>query len=176
MLIYQFNSTAQLEGYNTVNIPYEEITPIEVSRINDTVFCIVNKYGHIRKDSLANGIYIVKSITGLIWEHFSLKNSKLNGQYILYYEDGKIKIIENYVEGKKEGGITKYSYTGKIKKSGYIKENKFIGQEYSYWLNGKIARIIIRTENSDWRGIRNHYNKNGIPISEEEFNKLSFEK
>lgn len=118
IFIFQFGSIAQLDGFNVVHIPNEEVVPIEISRSHDTLFCVVNQYGVLIKDSLEDGIYVLNSTAGITWEIFCIKNTNLHGEYIHFYENGNLKLIENYRDGDGNGIVVRYSSTGKISETG----------------------------------------------------------
>lgn len=68
----------------------------------------------IKKYTDYSGIYLVYYDSGLIKEINNIKNGKLNGEYIDHFDDGTIRITCNYIDGQLDGELKKYYPNGKL--------------------------------------------------------------
>ena len=90
---------------------------------------------------------------------FELKKTKLNGEYKLFYENGKIETIENYINEKRVGLKTNFYKSGKIRDSviyrldtaqnGHIFSNKIFLK--TFYENGNYKKI----QTFDSLGVKN---------------------
>jgi TonB family protein len=75
--------------------------------------------------------------------HHSLtKGDTLNGEWIRYYENGKIEIKGSYLNGKKHGEWTYFYKNGQIKQQGKYVLNNQSGKWLSYFENGEIKEEL----------------------------------
>ena len=47
-----------------------------------------------------------------VFTKYFIFNGKKEGEYILYYYSGQVKVICNYIDNKKEGGYKEYEKNG----------------------------------------------------------------
>lgn len=79
--------------------------------------------------------------TEIIEIEYILKDGKLNGEVINYYENGNIRRIGTFKNDQREGEFIEYDENGD-KSSEYIcKNDKIEGKASYYYSNGKIKRI-----------------------------------
>ena len=108
-----------------------------------------------------NGKYVTKYDNGNIKTITHYKNGKLDGEYEEYYKNGNIKIKCNYKDGKLEGEYKEYFENGNIKsKSNYIND-KLNGKCIEYFENGNIF-IKCSFKNDKLNGSYFLYYKNNI--------------
>ena len=80
----------------------------------------------------------------------------------MYYENGNLEEIGNYVDNKLEGKVLQYYEDGKLEETGTYKNGKIDGEYFHYDKVGKLVEKQIY--------------KNGNLISIEEFQKVEGEK
>ncbi len=103
--------------------------------------------------------YKVESTGVLVSEGF-LSNGKKHGSWISYYpNDGKIKDVENYVNGTLNGVTLTFSNRGSIDKREHFRNGRRHGMSGEY----KFGRPIKETEYSDGKlnGVHKEYFNNG---------------
>jgi antitoxin component YwqK of YwqJK toxin-antitoxin module len=74
---------------------------------------------------------------GVLAMECTYKHNEQDGLYKEYYTDGKVRLIQEYVEGTKHGKYTSYFPNGKVFNDGYFvngkaKELKFYNREGKY--------------------------------------------
>jgi hypothetical protein len=67
------------------------------------------------------------------------KDGKLNGKYTWYYENGKISEAGNFKNGERDGKLEFYYENGKPKEVSNFKDGKLNGRSAGYYENGKIG-------------------------------------
>lgn len=73
------------------------------------------------------------------YREFTISNGKINGEYIIYHNDGQILMKCNYVNGKLNGEqINFYEKDKLFSKSNFI-EDDLDGEYIYYHLNGEIS-------------------------------------
>lgn len=123
--------------------------------------CDINKYDYIlNKTAFCNKtseeIFVCKDVTqkllsGRIIEYFpdgkntknyfTVKDGKLNGKHISYYENGQVKWDGAYKDGKEEGFIKVYYENGVLKREVFFQDGKLNGFVKDYYENGKIKTV-----------------------------------
>jgi antitoxin component YwqK of YwqJK toxin-antitoxin module len=79
---------------------------------------------------------------GKIYRLQSIKNKKTHGDYIEYYESGKIKSKIKYVDGKEQGDYIYYYESGMINYSGNYLDGLIQGDQIWYYESGKIKSRV----------------------------------
>jgi antitoxin component YwqK of YwqJK toxin-antitoxin module len=103
-----------------------------------------NKKGKIyRLQSIKNkkthGDYIEYYESGKIKSKIKYVDGKEQGDYILYYESGEIRrIITKYVDGKEQGDDIWYNESGKINRKSKYVDGKRQGEEIGYYESGSV--------------------------------------
>ena len=101
-------------------------------------------------------------------EEFALKDDKIEGEVILYYECGAVKEKLGYKNGEREGKGESYYISGKIKNK-YTHQNDLLQGEYvSFYENGAIESKR-NYEKGYFNGPYHEYHANGKPLSEGEY-------
>lgn len=67
----------------------------------------------------------------------------LNGKSISTNQEGKVVAVGNYNNGKLEGTFVSYYDNGKVKSKKYIKEGKETAQSIFYNIKGKIEKYVL---------------------------------
>jgi antitoxin component YwqK of YwqJK toxin-antitoxin module len=72
---------------------------------------------------------------------YDVVNGRKHGNFMLYYETGKIE-IEGTIENNKNAGLWRYYYpNGQIESEGYFKNDLVDGKWVWYYENGKVKEI-----------------------------------
>ncbi len=80
---------------------------------------------------------------GGVVEQKCWKNEQPDGEWLLFYENGKLRLQGFYLGGKLEGVLKTYSPEGKLRTQGVYKDNRKEGEwEYYDW-EGRLVRKII---------------------------------
>lgn len=104
--------------------------------ITEYIFILTNKNGIFDKDNGEKIVYWEDS--DLVRYRYNLKNGLLHGKYSIYFDDGSLSILGEYVNGKKNG-VWRYFYENGSKMSEYfMKDDTKEGKYTSYHENGKI--------------------------------------
>jgi hypothetical protein len=82
------------------------------------------------------------------WEEFKLNNGILNGDYIVFHENGKMFSKTNYLNGKIDGDDKKYYLSGAIKTVDLYKNGVKYGNSKEYFESGQI-RYESKIENEE---------------------------
>lgn len=84
-----------------------------------------------------NGYYIVGD-SSKKWEEFSVKEGLLNGDYIVYHNNGKVFTHSKYFKGKLHGEDLLYYSSGKLKKFSAYNTGKIYGKIIEYYEGGQV--------------------------------------
>jgi antitoxin component YwqK of YwqJK toxin-antitoxin module/Tfp pilus assembly protein PilF len=96
----------------------------------------------------SKGLYDIKGGKEGYWEFFS-KNGVLTskgnhadnmviGEYISYYNNGKIEYKSNYVNDSLSGYYSEFHKNGQLKRQGWNKDGKANGEWHSYYIDGTL--------------------------------------
>ncbi|UZR99902.1 toxin-antitoxin system YwqK family antitoxin [Chondrinema litorale] len=71
----------------------------------------------------------------------SLENGLRNGEFVQYDNDGNLQLINNWIDGKRNGYYTSYFKNGKVEKKGFFKDDS-LSSEYTFFdsLGNKIEK------------------------------------
>ena len=94
------------------------------------------------------------------------KEVKVKEKY--FYEDGKLKMEGDFLDGKREGEWQAYFDNGQLQSEGFFKANKRIGVAKVYYPNSKL-RYEGQYENDKEVGHWKFYNEQGQLIKEQDF-------
>lgn len=101
--------------------------------------------------------------TNIIEKIINWKNHKYNGETIINYSDGKLKIIIPYNNNVINGHLKFYYPSGKLLSDSYFNNNILDKNEFYYYENGNLQYEILW---DDGKLIYlKHYNQDGILIS-----------
>lgn len=82
------------------------------------------------------------------WEEFKLNNGVLNGEYIVFHENGKMFSNTSYSNGKINGEDKKYYLSGALKNVDLYKNGVKYGKSKEYFESGQI-RYESKIENEE---------------------------
>lgn len=110
-----------------------------------------------------------KEIDGFIWNYHPngnysyagrVKNGEANGIQTLYYDNGKVEIKSNFLNGKLHGTLTKYDYEGNtIYIENYL-NGALNGQKTEFYRNGN-KKATLNYKNDKLEGTIAEYWENG---------------
>ena len=98
-------------------------------------------------------------------------NGKLNGKQTGWFENGQLSFIANWKNNKYDGDFKTWHQNGQISDEYTYKNNLIIGTEKHWFENGNLkSEIIYKTPNSNVGGVKNgtvkNYYENGLIESE----------
>lgn len=99
---------------------------------------------------------------GLLTEEFNYLNDSLHGNYLLYYENGQVKIEGYYNMGLYDSTWTYFDITGMKVGDGSYKNGS--GLQRAFYPNGKL-RLTVPYENNKRNGYEIWYNQEGIEVN-----------
>jgi len=82
------------------------------------------------------------------WEEFKLNNGILNGEYVVYHENGKMFSNTTYLNGKINGEDKKYYLSGALKNVDLYKNGVKYGKSKEFFESGQI-RCELKIENEE---------------------------
>ena len=83
--------------------------------------------------SKMDSTYLKINIQGDTIEKVDYKDGKIDGQRILYYDNGQVKIVENYLEDQYNGPYQSFFENGSPKQLGSFKNGEFEGELKTYY-------------------------------------------
>jgi len=86
---------------------------------------------------------------------YSLLNGKLNGKFIKYYENGKIEIIKNFINGIENGEHKEFNEKGNILYEGIMKNGKRNGIFTYYYYDEDNDELILKLTTNYIEGKKN---------------------
>lgn len=89
-----------------------------------------------------------------------LNGNQITGIRKTYYENGSVKDIDNFKNGKAEGSAKRYYENGALKSEMSFKNGKAEGIRKTYYENGTLKTEIIYSNNKP-NGILKDYDENG---------------
>lgn len=154
-----------------------------LSHEGDIPDMIINRYNMANqlvgkteyKNNQPEGIHIAYNTKGnLILQGYFHNNIFTPEIYRMYYENGNLRIEENYKNAKLEGQVKEYYENGNIKSEKYYKESKLEGVVKEYFENNTLKSELLY-KNNVLEGISKIYNEDGILIEESTYssNKLN---
>ena len=113
-----------------------------------------------KTDFAREGWYTVSNPAGQVIEAAQYLNDTLNGQRILFYDNGDTSVVENYQNGGFEGPYRRFYETGTLKQVGQYVDNLMEGFWQSYHENGQLKEKV-QFHNNDENGAFIEYHSNG---------------
>jgi antitoxin component YwqK of YwqJK toxin-antitoxin module len=93
------------------------------------------------KGELYTGLVLDESKTGRVITSFRCINGKIEGEYLNYYSDGKLRIKESYINGKEEGKHLHYYPFGELYFKSHYKKGELHGSLIQFNKNNEIVRL-----------------------------------
>jgi antitoxin component YwqK of YwqJK toxin-antitoxin module len=107
-------------------------------------------------------------------EEGKIYHSKKEGNWISYFNDGKIKLIAEYKNGIPCGNFQKFYENGKIREKGKFVNYHYIDTLFRYYQNGNIESMTVFNEKGEENGENKYFHDNGKVafVYERESNKI----
>lgn len=114
----------------------------------------------IDKDSLRHGMTQKFFSSGQPFEISFYERGKLNGERLLFYENGEIEIRENYCDGMFCDTLSTYYPSGALKFQGIYNHGIMNGIVRGYYESGELKEAVMFVDNME-QGPFHEYHKNG---------------
>ncbi len=118
------------------------------------------KYTRSKKDYAKEGLYVKKYPNGTKYEEAMYKNDTLHGERKLYFESGKVQIIENYKNGVFDGLFQQFYESGQLQLEGPYVNNIAGGDWKKYYKSGQLKEVVAMKDNTE-NGPFFEYHENG---------------
>ncbi len=118
------------------------------------------KYSRTKADYAKQGLYTKYYPSGILYEEANYENDTLNGERKLYYENGKLEILETYDHGLFASPYKRFFESGQLQLEGFYENNKATGVWTRYYKNGKVKDAVTLVDN-DENGPFTEYYENG---------------
>lgn len=128
----------------------------------------IRDIGIITQDKHLNGPYTVFNEQGDVITEGHHLNDKENGIRKRYYDNGKLKLLEDFREGIQEGPMRGFYEDGKLLVEATYKNGKLDGQYKEFYENGQL-KISCDYKNDLRDGVQLHYEENGNLMTKIEF-------
>ena len=86
--------------------------------------------------------------------------SQRNGEFLEYFENGKIKSIENYIDDKENGEQKEFYENGKLRKYRFYLNGKLNGEQKDFYINENL-QLLENWKNGKKNGEWKSYFENG---------------
>lgn len=127
------------------------------------------KYSRKKTDYAKDGLYTKHYPSGNLYEEANYLNDTLHGERKLYYENGKLEVLETYAHGMFISPYKKYYEDGQLKLEGFYENNMATGVWTRYYKNGKVKDAVTLVENEE-NGPFTEYYENGNLKAEGTYN------
>ncbi len=129
---------------------------------------IIKKYSVLKKEmQTKHGKYEAYYENGKILETSNYKNGKLDGERLLYFENGQKMIVEHYILDEMYGVYETFFENGGYKQIGNYKQNKIDGEWKNYFEKPKNQiKEIFTTVDGRINGRYQEFASNGKLITE----------
>lgn len=121
---------------------------------------LISKYEVNSNSQVKHGNYIGYHANGDIFEECIYVDGQLNGQRVLYYENGNKQAIEHYQSDLLQGAYEEYYSNGQLSFTGSYKNNEMEGLWIKYDEEGNLAEKV-HFENNEENGPFKEYHPNG---------------
>jgi len=127
------------------------------------------KYSRNKADFSKEGLYTAHYPNGQKYEEANYVLDTLHGERKVYYESGKLEIIENYNMGKFTSPYKRFYENGEIQQEGNYDNNVANGEWKKYYKNGQIEEIVNLVDNEE-NGPFQEFYENGNLKAEGSYN------
>lgn len=134
-----------------------------------------NEYGYMIKytrnktDFSKEGLYVALYPNGEKYEEANYVKDTLHGERKVYYESGKLEILENYNMGKFISPYKRFFESGKLQQEGNYENNIATGKWKKYYANGQLEELVNLVNNEE-NGPFQEYYENGNLKAEGAYN------
>ncbi len=114
-----------------------------------------------------DGWYYRLNIKGDTLEKAQYEKGLMEGQRVLYYPNGQVHIVENYINNQYNGPYQSFYESGAPKQFGTFKNGQFEGELKSYYLepSGQLKEVIQLANGVENGNVKQYYS-NGLLESE----------
>ncbi|MFI5149887.1 MAG: toxin-antitoxin system YwqK family antitoxin [Bacteroidia bacterium] len=95
-----------------------------------------------KNDSIADGDYVVRYPNGIIRMKGLYKNGKREGEWVAFFENGKVQSEGYFTNGKRDHHAIVYSENGKKMYEGDYKEGVQVGKWNYYKEDGSLKDVV----------------------------------
>ncbi len=127
------------------------------------------KYSRNKADFSKEGLYTAHYPNGQKYEEANYIKDTLHGERKVYYESGKLEILETYKMGEFTSPYKRYFENGKLQQEGNYKNNVADGEWKKYYDNGQLEEIVILVNNEE-NGPFQEFYENGNLKAEGNYN------
>ena len=110
---------------------------------------VEEKYSVNKKTQKKEGKLFRYYKDGSVFEESNYKNDLLNGERKMYYENGKIQILENYIDGEFDGPYFTYHQNGKVDNEGVYTAGMMQGKWKRFYDNGQLREEVLFKDNQE---------------------------
>lgn len=140
------------------------------NNIDDNVIKEFYNTGELKSETpLKDGIAYTYFKSGKISSMANIKNGKLHGKAVEFYDTGEEKYTGTFINGKTEGLVHEYYKNGNIKSICMYKNDKKEGVEKEYKEDGKTLIKETNYKNGKKHGIEFTFYENGAVKEEFEY-------
>lgn len=125
-------------------------------------------------DEKKHGTYKLTSAKGVLIETAQYQDGELDGERLLFFENGEVQYREQYKQGQFEGPYFSYFDSGSPESEGQYVENAMQGEWKFYYSNGQVKEILRFTDNEE-NGPFLEYHENGKMKAEGQYLKGDYE-
>ena len=111
----------------------------------------------ITPDSIKNGLYQAYYDNGEVQEKSFYKDGKLDGERMLYFDNGGVEISEAYVEGVMTGPYKVYYKSGQVQLEQNFENGQLTGTSIKYHENGKLAEEVSFVDGEENGPFKEYY-------------------
>lgn len=127
---------------------------------------VYNDAGHLEekyyidKDSVRNGPYESYYDNGQLQEKAFYRNGLLDGERVLYFENGQSEIVEHYLEGRMHGPYEVYYASGAPLLKQVFDRDTLRGESLRFYENGQLEEKVFFVDNLE-NGPFQEFHENG---------------
>ena len=133
---------------------YNELKDVETNKISNFQLRNRRPYMPINNFTGVGVVYLEGKVIGL----YTMKNGISNGKSYIFYDNGQLKIQENWKDGKREGEAVSYYDDGQIETTTIFKDGK-INLYKKYSNDGSF--LFTYTQTSGNQGIMTSHTRDG---------------
>ncbi len=105
---------------------------------------------YYKQNQLCDSLLAYDNTSHHLKEKAFYKDGKLNGHRFLFFEDGKVMIMETYTNDKEDGVYLSYFKNGKKEQEGQYVDGKLSGVWHYYYENGQVKEIVTYADGHEF--------------------------
>lgn len=127
------------------------------------------KYTRNKSDFSKEGLYTISYPNGNLYEEANYVRDTLHGERKLYFESGKLEVLETYNMGMFISPYKRFFENGKLQQEGNYENNIATGEWKKYYENGQLEELV-NLKNNEENGPFQEYYENGNLKAEGSYN------